>query len=143
MSTNFVCVFFFFFFSSRRRHTRSLCDWSSDVCSSDLAVTPLRQASMETIVWSARRDSHFLETLRGIKTIKLFNGQEGRLAHWLNLLVESVNRQLTTQNLRLVFKVVNSLLIGSLAILIVWLGAQAGLDNRISIGLLLPFIAYK
>src|SRR5947207_10967571 len=27
-----------FFFSSRRRHTRSLCDWSSDVCSSDLIV---------------------------------------------------------------------------------------------------------
>src|SRR5260370_31570981 len=28
--------FFFFFFSSRRRHTRFKCDWSSDVCSSDL-----------------------------------------------------------------------------------------------------------
>src|SRR2546427_9273971 len=28
--------FFFFFFSSRRRHTRFDCDWSSDVCSSDL-----------------------------------------------------------------------------------------------------------
>src|SRR5690242_20837708 len=28
--------FFFFFFSSRRRHTRLTCDWSSDVCSSDL-----------------------------------------------------------------------------------------------------------
>src|SRR5690349_24238510 len=27
---------FIFFFSSRRRHTRSLRDWSSDVCSSDL-----------------------------------------------------------------------------------------------------------
>src|SRR5205814_2631898 len=27
----------FFFFSSRRRHTRCLSDWSSDVCSSDLA----------------------------------------------------------------------------------------------------------
>src|SRR2546430_13270452 len=25
-----------FFFSSRRRHTRFDCDWSSDVCSSDL-----------------------------------------------------------------------------------------------------------
>src|SRR5437588_8859494 len=32
----FLFFFFFFFFSSRRRHTRSLCDWSSDVCSSDL-----------------------------------------------------------------------------------------------------------
>src|SRR2546422_4110173 len=31
------CVFFFFFFSSRRRHTRCSRDWSSDVCSSDLA----------------------------------------------------------------------------------------------------------
>src|SRR5205085_12425837 len=30
-----VC-FIFFFFSSRRRHTRFDCDWSSDVCSSDL-----------------------------------------------------------------------------------------------------------
>src|SRR5260370_9643524 len=29
-------VWFFFFFSSRRRHTRFKCDWSSDVCSSDL-----------------------------------------------------------------------------------------------------------
>src|SRR5438034_3266016 len=29
-----------FFFSSRRRHTRSLCDWSSDVCSSDLNSNP-------------------------------------------------------------------------------------------------------
>src|SRR6266403_5074364 len=29
-------MFIFFFFSSRRRHTRSLRDWSSDVCSSDL-----------------------------------------------------------------------------------------------------------
>src|SRR5438132_11516343 len=30
-----------FFFSSRRRHTRSLCDWSSDVCSSDLDAVQL------------------------------------------------------------------------------------------------------
>src|SRR6266853_3634667 len=30
--------FFFFFFSSRRRHTRFDCDWSSDVCSSDLGA---------------------------------------------------------------------------------------------------------
>src|SRR5690349_24411218 len=30
----------FFFFSSRRRHTRSLRDWSSDVCSSDLPYEP-------------------------------------------------------------------------------------------------------
>src|SRR2546430_9447310 len=36
-------VMFFFFFSSRRRHTRFDCDWSSDVCSSDLASGVLAQ----------------------------------------------------------------------------------------------------
>src|SRR5688572_32414882 len=33
--------FFFFFFSSRRRHTRFDCDWSSDVCSSDLEIAAI------------------------------------------------------------------------------------------------------
>src|SRR5688572_32736280 len=40
----FFIFFFFFFFSSRRRHTRFDCDWSSDVCSSDLA-TPAKAVS--------------------------------------------------------------------------------------------------
>src|SRR5438034_11092002 len=38
----------FFFFSSRRRHTRSLCDWSSDVCSSDLVKDRRSRAMMRT-----------------------------------------------------------------------------------------------
>src|SRR5437588_2051973 len=33
LSPNLILTSPLFFFSSRRRHTRSLCDWSSDVCS--------------------------------------------------------------------------------------------------------------
>src|SRR5712692_8129731 len=33
-----MLIYFVFFFSSRRRHTRWNCDWSSDVCSSDLVT---------------------------------------------------------------------------------------------------------
>src|SRR2546428_4900430 len=36
-------VLLFFFFSSRRRHTRSDRDWSSDVCSSDLFASQVRE----------------------------------------------------------------------------------------------------
>src|SRR5947207_15769196 len=45
-------MYFFFFFSSRRRHTRSLCDWSSDVCSSDLCATaqPVQNVTQTSIV---------------------------------------------------------------------------------------------
>src|SRR5256886_16103630 len=40
-------VTLFFFFSSRRRHTRFDCDWSSDVCSSDLSPGEKRQAQID------------------------------------------------------------------------------------------------
>src|SRR6267143_504144 len=49
---------FFFFFSSRRRHTRWNCDWSSDVCSSDLRIsTALRACAVAKYccnAWSER-----------------------------------------------------------------------------------------
>jgi len=103
----------------------------------------LRQASAEEIVWGARRDSHFLETLRGIKTIKLFNAQDDRRSHWLHLLVETVNRGLTGQRLRLMFSTTRSLLFGLLTIIVVWLGAKAVLASLMSVGMLLAFLAYK
>ena len=107
------------------------------------AYLPLRHASSEAIIWAARRDSHFLETMRGVRTIKLFNGQRERRARWLNLLVETVNRQLVTQRLNLLFRTANMLLLGGLGIIIVYLAAMMILENAFSIGLLVAFIAYK
>src|SRR6266480_7083844 len=47
-------LFFFFFFSSRRRHTRLTCDWSSDVCSSDLLAFLLFAAAVVRTAWVPR-----------------------------------------------------------------------------------------
>src|SRR5579859_4710228 len=66
-------MFFFFFFSSRRRHTRFDCDWSSDVCSSDLnargqqrtdsthVLAAVRALNRLAVVWEVMR--HALESL--------------------------------------------------------------------------------
>ncbi len=108
-----------------------------------LSYSTLRNAQAEAIIWGARRDSHFLETLRGIKTIKLFNAQGPRQNHWINLLVQTVNRQMTTQQLGVMFRSVNAALIGLVAVLVVWLGAERVLDNQFSVGMLLAFISYK
>src|SRR5438270_12310148 len=56
----FFFFIFFFFFSSRRRHTRFDCDWSSDVCSSDLPDTfgttqLLRNAPDWVADWTGQR----------------------------------------------------------------------------------------
>src|SRR5688572_492057 len=56
--------YFFFFFSSRRRHTRFDCDWSSDVCSSDLErVTE----PYEVGIVSPNGKRAMLELARGLK----------------------------------------------------------------------------
>src|SRR5205085_8171822 len=50
-----ICQFccFFFFFSSRRRHTRFDCDWSSDVCSSDLFIDLRDRYGLTQVVFEA------------------------------------------------------------------------------------------
>src|SRR2546430_8588555 len=45
----------FFFFSSRRRHTRFDCDWSSDVCSSDLVLEAHRRGASARLGGGAGR----------------------------------------------------------------------------------------
>src|SRR5690242_7194700 len=47
-----ICFRVIFFFSSRRRHTRLTCDWSSDVCSSDLLMGCL--GGMVQSLWQAK-----------------------------------------------------------------------------------------
>src|SRR6267143_5456201 len=59
----------FFFFSSRRRHTRWNCDWSSDVCSSDLVWIP-GVLSKETIVWAARKRYPYIALSTEIEATK-------------------------------------------------------------------------
>src|SRR2546430_14960070 len=57
----------FFFFSSRRRHTRFDCDWSSDVCSSDLIerITGILGDVDAPIFVPIHRDGALDQRLRG------------------------------------------------------------------------------
>src|SRR5256886_9544812 len=64
-----ACSLTIFFFSSRRRHTRFDCDWSSDVCSSDLCVGPVGLPGRRHVDGSPLRRPHLPApmsyTLRG------------------------------------------------------------------------------
>src|SRR5438034_4153326 len=76
----------FFFFSSRRRHTRSLCDWSSDVCSSDLE-NPARHRAFGDALATA----HVLRALlgrareRGVETLEQLIEVHDRPRHKLRI----------------------------------------------------------
>src|SRR2546430_10647267 len=54
---------FYVFFSSRRRHTSFDCDWSSDVCSSDLQAMPAKEATPFSQALDRRVEEGALGTL--------------------------------------------------------------------------------
>ncbi|AKA22968.1 peptidase domain-containing ABC transporter [Pseudomonas chlororaphis] len=104
---------------------------------------PLRNATEEQIVHAARQQSHFLETVRGIRPLKLFQRQDERRAVWLGLLVEQINAGLRTQKLQLIYQQMNGLLFGVENLLVIWLGATMVMDGQFSVGVLMAFNAYK
>ena len=104
---------------------------------------PVYLSTEEEISHDARQDSLFLETLRGVRTVKLFERHEERRASWLAVAVERANAHVRTERLKLLFRLVNGVLFGLENILIVWLGALLVLDNSLSAGVLIAFIAYK
>lgn len=108
-----------------------------------LWYAPLRRATEERIVHAAKQQTHLLETLRGVRTIKLFERQQERRSAWLALLVEQINADLSTQKLTLLYKTLNGLLFGIENILVIWLGAQLVLDGAFTVGALIAFYAYK
>src|SRR6476620_12808380 len=76
---------FFFFFSSRRRHTRYWRDWSSDVCSSDLAELGAGEILLNAMDADGTQDGFDLELIRAVRrevTIPVIaSGGAGRVAH--------------------------------------------------------------
>jgi ATP-binding cassette subfamily B protein RaxB len=108
-----------------------------------LFFRPLREATEEAIVHDAKSASHFLESLRGVQSIKLFNRQAERQSRFMNLVVDAMNAQIATRKLELLFGVGHKLVFGLGRIAIVWLGALAVLDQRFSVGMLFAFIAYQ
>src|SRR5260221_7923488 len=88
-----------FFFSSRRRHTRSLCDWSSDVCSSDLGDL-VRQIADAIVSLNQTKKQHPIlicdeaQLLRhpALEQLPLLLNFDMDSSHYLTLLLVEIGR---------------------------------------------------
>ncbi|MGQ7847031.1 peptidase domain-containing ABC transporter [Granulosicoccus sp. 3-233] len=104
---------------------------------------PLRQAQEEEIMRGAKRQTHFLETARGIQSIKLFGRQMLRRTQYEGLMVEQFNAGIRVQRLGLAYQCVNGLIFSLENIAVVWLAGLMILDGHFSVGMLFAFLAYK
>lgn len=107
------------------------------------AYMPYRRANEASIVHGAKQSSHFMETIRGIASVKSLDIHERRRGIWLNLLIDSVNANLHIQKLNFLFGTSSGLLSGVDGIVMLILGADAVMRGDMTIGMLVAFLAYK
>jgi ATP-binding cassette subfamily B protein RaxB len=104
---------------------------------------PLHLLTEESIAAHAKENSHFMESVRAIQTVKLFQRESDRQHHWQNLLAEALNKDIRIARWNLGYQTAKGLLFGVENILIIYLAADAVMGNLFSIGMLYAFLSYK
>jgi len=102
-----------------------------------------RQRSLDLVHARARENSTFIETARAIQSIKIFNRESGRKALWSNRYAEVMTTNASVERLKGGFKAMNDVVFGAENLAVIYLGALAVLDGRMTIGMLFAFVAYK
>lgn len=101
------------------------------------------EANSEQIVHSAKQQSHFLESVRGMQSLRLFNRGPQRHSIWLNYLTNQFNAQLRITKLTISFQGMNNFIFNIERILIISVAAFSILNAEFSIGMMFAFLSYK
>jgi len=106
---------------------------------------PYRNLNEENIIAGAREQSNFMESVRGIQSIKLFGKEVDRQSLWQNRYADLVNTDIRVGKFGIAFSTANGILFGVENVLVIYLGANLVLDSQsaFTIGMLYAFVSYK
>ncbi|MGH8054539.1 MAG: peptidase domain-containing ABC transporter [Stenotrophomonas sp.] len=107
------------------------------------AWRPLRDGTEQHLVTAAKQQTHLLESLRGMQSLKVAGEESRRRSTYDNLMVDTVNREVRLAHLGLGFNGASQLLFGVERVAVIWIGATLALDNVFSVGMLIAYLAYK
>lgn len=108
-----------------------------------LAYRPVRDRSERQLVAAARQQTHLLESLRGMQSLKVAGEESQRRATYDNLMHDTVDQDVRLAHMGLGFSSASQLVFGIERIAVIWIGALLALDNVFSVGMLVAYLAYK
>ncbi|ELB2104174.1 peptidase domain-containing ABC transporter [Vibrio parahaemolyticus] len=103
----------------------------------------LKRHTEEMIQAGAKEQSNFLESIRGIQTIKLHTSEHMRQSLWQNRYATLINTEIKLGKLDITFKSANSLLFGLENIIVVYFSALMVMNGVLTVGMVLAYMAYK
>ena len=107
------------------------------------SYAPLRERSEDAIVSHAKEQSFFMETVRGILSIKLFGRESDRRRLWQNRFADAVNADVRVQKLGIWFSLGNSLIFGIEHVVLLYVAAKMTLGAEFTVGMIFAYMAYK
>ncbi|KWV15441.1 peptidase domain-containing ABC transporter [Xanthomonas translucens] len=113
------------------------------LCIRAIAYRPVRDRTEQQLVAAAKQQSHLLESLRGMQSLKIAGEEPLRRSNYDNLLNETVNQDVKLARMSLGFNTASQLVFGIERIAVIWIGARLALDNVFSVGMLVAYLAYK
>lgn len=103
----------------------------------------LEQSTHDFIVAASKQDGHLIESLRGIRALKLFQREANRRAQWIKYFTDQVNADVKVQQITLGFRLVNGLLFGTEVLVVTVVGALMVMDLRFTAGALIAFLGFR
>jgi ATP-binding cassette subfamily B protein RaxB len=108
-----------------------------------LAFQHFRALNDEMIRAQALENSNFIESVRAIQSIKLFNRESDREGQWLNRYADKVNASMARSRAKIVYDAMNQAIFGAENIISIYLAISMVLDGNLSVGTIFAFLAYK
>jgi len=108
-----------------------------------LSFRPLRATTELELIADARQQSHLLESLRGMQSLKVAGQEAFRQGAYQNLMVDTVNQELKLAKLGLGFNTASQAIFGIERIAVIWIGATLAMQSVFSVGMLIAYLAYK
>src|SRR5262245_59613369 len=96
-----------------------------------------------TIQASAQENSNFIESVRAIQSLKLFNRETERESQWLNRYAEVASANVRLGRAKIAFSTMNDLIFGLETIVTIYLAARLVLANQLTVGMVFAFMAYR
>jgi ATP-binding cassette, subfamily B, bacterial CvaB/MchF/RaxB len=103
----------------------------------------LRERSLAVIEATAYENSIFVETLRAIQSLKIFNRESDRETQWLNRYADVVSANVRLGRTKIAFTTINDSLFGLENIITIYLAARLALNGSFTIGMIFAFMSYK
>jgi ATP-binding cassette subfamily B protein RaxB len=121
----------------------ALAAWGFYVILRLASFSVMRQSNVSSITANARENSAFIETMRGISTIKAFGQEANRQRMWQVLKATAVNAQLKVGRVSAGFDAISGLVIAGERILFVYLAVGMAMKGGFTVGMVFAFQAYK